>query len=154
LRGPGRLHRTKPQLVSRSDLDGRTKAPRQVHHDAAPGLLVSATDVEEGQIKYFYSHEDRLSVDHIVASGSLPPSFPMTPIDGHSYWDGGLFDNTPLGAVLDRLDQTAGADRGLCCQFIPEQGAKHEQPIRRSAGLVASAARGRSLKACFRRFRL
>jgi hypothetical protein len=42
--------------------------------------------------------------DHIVASGSLPSSFAMTVIDGKSYWEGGLFDNTPLGAVLERLD--------------------------------------------------
>ena len=80
---------------------------------AAPGLLVSATDVEEGEIAYFYSHDNGLSLDHILASGSLPPSFPMTVIDGKSYWDGGLFDNTPLGAVLDRLDGAAGADRTI-----------------------------------------
>jgi predicted acylesterase/phospholipase RssA len=79
----------------------------------APGLLVSATDVEAGEIAYFYSQDKGLSLDHIVASGSLPPSFPMTMIDGKSYWDGGLFDNTPLGAVLDRLDGAAGADRTI-----------------------------------------
>jgi NTE family protein len=81
--------------------------------EAAPGLLVSATDVEAGEISYFYSHDEGLSLDHIVASGSLPPSFPMTVIDGKSYWDGGLFDNTPLGAVLDRLDGSVGADRTI-----------------------------------------
>ena len=81
--------------------------------EATPGLLVSATDVEAGEIAYFYSHDKGLSLDHIVASGSLPPSFPMTVIDGKSYWDGGLFDNTPLGAVLDRLDGAAGADRTI-----------------------------------------
>ena len=80
---------------------------------AAPGLLVSATDVEAGEIAYFYSRDNGLSLDHIVASGSLPPSFPMTVIDGKSYWDGGLFDNTPLGAVLDRLDPSVGADRTI-----------------------------------------
>jgi NTE family protein len=46
----------------------------------APGLLVSATDVEAGEIAYFYSHDTGLSLDHIIASGSLPPSFPMTAI--------------------------------------------------------------------------
>jgi predicted acylesterase/phospholipase RssA len=70
---------------------------------AEPGLLVSATDVEAGQIVYFYSGEKGLSIDHILASGSLPPSFPMTWVGGRAYWDGGLFDNTPLGAVLDHL---------------------------------------------------
>jgi NTE family protein len=96
------LRTTLSQLV---DLDALAD------RNAAPGLLVSATDVEEGQVEYFYSRERSLSLDHIVASGSLPPSFPMTVIDDKSYWDGGLFDNTPLGAVLDRLDQTAGVGR-------------------------------------------
>ncbi|MGH6834676.1 MAG: patatin-like phospholipase family protein [Methylocella sp.] len=80
---------------------------------AAPGLLVSATDVEAGEITYFYSQDKGLSLDHIVASGSLPPSFPMTEINDKFYWDGGLFDNTPLGAVLDRLDTSVGADRTI-----------------------------------------
>ncbi len=70
---------------------------------AEPGLLVSATDVQAGQIRYFYSRDGGLTLDHILASGSLPPSFPMTVIEGRAYWDGGLFDNTPMGAVLDRL---------------------------------------------------
>ena len=46
-----------------------------------------------------------------MASCSLPPAFPMTAIALNSYWDGGLFDNTPLGAVLDRLDQAPGVER-------------------------------------------
>jgi predicted acylesterase/phospholipase RssA len=78
---------------------------------ARPGLLVSATDVAKGEIVYFFSGDRQLSLDHILASGSLPPSFPMTWIDGRAYWDGGLFDNTPLGAVLDQLDREAGAER-------------------------------------------
>jgi NTE family protein len=80
---------------------------------AKPGLLVSATDVAAGEIEYFFSQDHGLSLDHIVASGSLPPSFPMTLIGEKYYWDGGLFDNTPLGAVLDRLDTSAGADRTI-----------------------------------------
>ena len=44
-----------------------------------------------------------LTADHFLASGSLPPGFPMTVIDGVSYWDGGLFDNTPIEALLDLL---------------------------------------------------
>ena len=96
------LRHTLEQLIDLDELANK---------DAAPGLLVSATDVEEGQIRYFYSGDGGLRLDHILASGSLPPAFPMTAIGDHSYWDGGLFDNTPLGAVLDRLDKTAGVDR-------------------------------------------
>jgi predicted acylesterase/phospholipase RssA len=77
---------------------------------AEPRLFVTATDLEKGELTYFDSR-DGLALDHIIASGSLPPSFPMTTIGKTPYWDGGLFDNTPLGAVLDRLDQEPDAQR-------------------------------------------
>ena len=107
------LKRTLRDLV---DLD------RLQQRDAEPLLLVSATDVEKGQIKYFDSQEG-LSLDHIMASGSLPPAFPMTAIGQQSYWDGGLFDNTPLGAVLDRLDTAADTDRTIfVVNLFPNEG--------------------------------
>ena len=37
----------------------------------------------------------------MIASGSLPPGFPATEIEGEYYWDGGLVSNTPLQWVLD-----------------------------------------------------
>src|SRR5262249_49916731 len=40
--------------------------------------------------------------EHIMASGSLPPSFPTIKIGGEYYWNGGLVSsNTPLQWVLD-----------------------------------------------------
>jgi NTE family protein len=94
------LRRTLADLINFTSLADR---------DAAPELLVSATDLQDGHIQYFHSREQGLTLDHIIASGSLPPAFPSTMIkDGSKerfYWDGGLFDNTPLGAVLDRLDR-------------------------------------------------
>jgi predicted acylesterase/phospholipase RssA len=98
------LHDTLKQLVDLDSLSDRT---------AAPAILVSATDLEDGQIRYFYSREDELTLDHIVASGSLPPAFPMTLIGNRSYWDGGLFDNTPLGAVINTLDNAKGVNRTI-----------------------------------------
>jgi NTE family protein len=47
---------------------------------ASPRLLVSATDITAGQIKYFDSVIEGLTLDHILASGSLPPSFPATTV--------------------------------------------------------------------------
>jgi predicted acylesterase/phospholipase RssA len=47
---------------------------------------------------------------HIVASGSLAPQFPWTPVGARkrngelelrNYWDGGLVDNTPLGDAIE-----------------------------------------------------
>ena len=78
---------------------------------ARPRLLVSATDIVAGQIRYFDSALEGLTLDHILASGSLPPSFPATTIGETAYWDGGLFDNTPLGAVIDLLDPGGAVER-------------------------------------------
>ncbi|AVQ85637.1 MULTISPECIES: FAD-dependent oxidoreductase [unclassified Variovorax] len=65
-------------------------------------LLVSAVDVESAELRIFDSHVDALTVDHIVASGSLPPALPWTTIDGRNYWDGALVSNSPLDQVMER----------------------------------------------------
>ena len=70
---------------------------------ARPLLCVTATDIEAGQIVPFLSRDGGLTLDHILASGSLPPSFPATKIGDRHFWDGGVFDNTPLGDVIDGL---------------------------------------------------
>jgi NTE family protein len=59
--------------------------------------------VDEIQRESHLAQRTRLGAEHIMASGSLPPGFPATVIDGEPYWDGGLFDNTPLAALLDLL---------------------------------------------------
>jgi len=74
--------------------------------EAWPRLVFTATDLEQGELATFRSNCPKrpLTLDHILASGSLPPSFPATRIGQTHYWDGGVFDNTPLGAVIDMLD--------------------------------------------------
>ena len=62
---------------------------------------VGAVDVRTGNFTYFDSTTHRIRVEHIMASGSLPPGFPATRIDGQYFWDGGLISNTPLQWVLD-----------------------------------------------------
>ena len=68
-------------------------------------LILTGTDVETGQIETF-DNRDRgpLTIEHVLASSSLPPAFPMTRIDDRQFWDGGLFDNTPLTPVIKALD--------------------------------------------------
>jgi NTE family protein len=68
---------------------------------------VGAVNVKTANFVYFDSTTHRIGSAHIIASGSLPPGFPATEIDGEYYWDGGLVSNTPLQWVLDsrpRLD--------------------------------------------------
>ena len=49
----------------------------------------------------------------MLASGSLPPAFPWTEIDGMPYWDGGIVDNTPLGLAIDAFSTDPDVDRML-----------------------------------------
>lgn len=64
-------------------------------------LSVGAVDVHTGNSVYFDNQDLRLRPEHVVASGSLPPGFPPTAIDGAHYWDGGLVSNSPLMYVFD-----------------------------------------------------
>lgn len=66
-------------------------------------LTVNALKVTCGSLARFDSAERAMTVEHIRASGALPPSFPAVRIDGELYWDGGLYSNTPLETVLDDL---------------------------------------------------
>ena len=65
-------------------------------------LLIGAVDVKSGELEVFDSYVDDLTPDHVLASGSLPPGFPWTEIDGRAYWDGGVVSNSPLDMVIDR----------------------------------------------------
>jgi NTE family protein len=66
-----------------------------------PRLTVGAAHVRTSQMRYFDSRDSELSVNHIMASGALPPAFPAVRIDGELYWDGGILSNTPTEAVFD-----------------------------------------------------
>lgn len=66
-----------------------------------PRITVSAVSVCTGKMRYFDSRDQGLSVEHIMSSGALPPAFPAVRVDGEPYWDGGIYSNTPIEAVLD-----------------------------------------------------
>jgi NTE family protein len=64
-------------------------------------LTVGAVNVRTGEMRYFDSRDEAVCIDHVLASGALPPAFPAVCIDGDPYWDGGIYSNTPIEAVLD-----------------------------------------------------
>jgi NTE family protein len=64
-------------------------------------LTVGAVNVRTSRMRYFDSRDERVGVEHVMASGALPPAFPAVRIDGEPYWDGGVYSNTPIEAVLD-----------------------------------------------------
>src|SRR5207249_2948009 len=64
-------------------------------------LTVGAVNACSGHMRYFDNRKERLAVEHVMASGALPPAFGAIRIDGEPYWDGGIYSNTPIEAVLD-----------------------------------------------------
>ncbi|MGE0628907.1 MAG: DUF3734 domain-containing protein [Hyphomicrobiaceae bacterium] len=64
-------------------------------------LSLGAVNIRTGNFIYFDTQSTRIRVEHVMASGALPPGFPPVEIDGEHYWDGGLVSNTPLVQVLD-----------------------------------------------------
>jgi NTE family protein len=61
---------------------------------------VGAVNVRTGNFAYFDTIRDKIGVEHVMASGALPPAFPAVEIEGELYWDGGMVSNTPLDWVL------------------------------------------------------
>ena len=69
-------------------------------------LSVGAVEVRSGNSVYFDNTIQKIGVEHVMASGALPPGFPPVHIDGQDYWDGGILSNTPLQYVLDMFPRT------------------------------------------------
>lgn len=77
---------------------------------SAVHLRVTATEVNTGHLHVFGNSDDvypsrmrrePLSLDHIIASCSIPIVYPATPLYDQLYWDGATVANTPLGPAID-----------------------------------------------------
>jgi NTE family protein len=84
------LRRTLSELVDFAEM-----------HKSPMRLTVGAVNAVSGAMRYFDTRKETLCVEHVMASGALPPAFPAVRIDGEPYWDGGIYSNTPIEAVLD-----------------------------------------------------
>jgi NTE family protein len=88
--------------------------------NASPTVFaVTAVEVVTGALQPFSNRPlknlsaTKIEPRHVLASGSLPPGFPWTEIDGMPYWDGGIVDNTPLGLAIDAFSSDPAVDRML-----------------------------------------
>ncbi len=68
-------------------------------------LTVSAVNIATGELKKFDNTVDKITAKHIMASGALPPGFPPVTIGKETYWDGGIYSNTPIDIVLDDAER-------------------------------------------------
>ena len=70
-------------------------------NDGPTRISLGAVKVCSGEMRYFDSRDGAITMEHVMASGAFPPAFPAVCIDGEFYWDGGIYSNTPIEAVLD-----------------------------------------------------
>jgi NTE family protein len=107
---------------------------------------VGAVDICSGDFTYFDTTTHRIGAEHVMASGSLPPGFPATEIDGRHFWDGGLISNTPLQWVLEtrpRRDTLAfqidlWSARGALPKDLIEVEVRHKEIVYSSRNRAAT----------------
>ncbi len=96
-----------------------------------PRLTVGAVGVTSGELAYFDSTKCQLGLEHVMASGALPPAFPAIRVEGEPYWDGGIYSNTPIEAVMDdqpRRDVTEiEAELGVRVRGVERGGRRAER---------------------------
>ena len=88
--------------------------------EAQRALIVSAVDVQSGELVHFDSRTQPLTLDHLMASGALPPAFPPVQIGGRWYWDGGLVNNSPIRHILESLPPSE-MKRLLMVELFPRE---------------------------------
>ena len=107
---------------------------------------VGAVEVRSGNFVYFDTTTHTIRIEHVIASGSLPPGFPATKVDDEFYWDGGLISNTPLQWVLEsrpRMDTLAFQvdlwnARGELPQDMIEVEVRHKEIVYSSRNRAAT----------------
>ncbi|WP_235425431.1 patatin-like phospholipase family protein [Croceibacterium mercuriale] len=114
---PPSIYDTRPmaaQLAQLIDLE-------RLNSGAIP-YAATAVDLETGEEVTFDTRSGPIGIDHIRASGALPPSFPPIAIDGRLFVDGGIAANLPLDPVLD-----TPPGRPILCiavDLLPAAGAR------------------------------
>ncbi|OAJ59233.1 patatin [Paraburkholderia ginsengiterrae] len=90
----------------------------------ATRLTVGTVNVRSGRMRYFTNRDAPMDVEHVMASAAFPPGFPSVRLEGESYWDGGIYSNTPLEAVLD--DRPRRSSVIFSVQLWPSNGPEPE----------------------------
>jgi NTE family protein len=92
-------------------------------------LRITVVEMETGRLRLFGNSPDpvtgsrceqvEITLDHILASCSIPVVYPPTNIDNTAFWDGGTVANTPLGPAVD-----AGAEDIVVVLMTPWEDEK------------------------------
>jgi NTE family protein len=84
----------------------RTSLTAKTFEELKIPLIVAATDLNNGKIKYF--SEGNL-LEAVIASASIPVLFQPVIIDGVYYVDGGVLDNLPVRPIENNCSYIIGS---------------------------------------------
>ena len=73
-------------------------------NDGDVHFSVGAVNIMTGNFIFFDNRKEEIRIEHVLASGALPPAFPMVKIGTDYFWDGGIVSNTPLQHLLAQDD--------------------------------------------------
>lgn len=96
-------------------------------------FTATAVDLESGEDAVFDTQGQAVTIDHVRASGALPPLFPPIEIDGRTYVDAGVSANLPLDPYLSAPPE--GTALCLAVDLLPLAA-----PLPRRLGEVAGRA--------------
>ena len=65
-----------------------------------PGRKYGRKNDEENSKPIVIEYEDGITIDQVMASGTLPELYDPKDIGGRKFWDGGVLVNTPLNELL------------------------------------------------------
>lgn len=91
-------------------------------------LCLGAVDLSSGEFEFFDNKIQEITIEHIMASGALPPGFAPVEIDGRYYIDGGVYSNTPLSKVIDEFAESEDQIQNVLCFMIDLFSAKGPLP--------------------------
>lgn len=109
-------------------------------------ITISAMDQTTAEVLRFDNRTGHLTVDHVLASASIPVAFPPVMLEGRPLIDAGLGDNCPALALLDRP-----IERPTCAWIADLWPAEAERAgsldliLRRSQDIAFAAQRLRSV---------
>jgi NTE family protein len=122
--------------------------PDRINTDPpAKHLRITVIEMETGRLRVFGNSPDPapggrseqvpITLDHIMASCSIPVVYPPTKIEETDFWDGGTVANTPLGPAID-----AGAEDIVVVLMTPWDDKRERPkyvPVSGVRGLLAAA---------------
>lgn len=91
-------------------------------------LCLGVVELGTGEFVFFDSYKQEICMDHVLATGSLPPAFPPVKINDEYFIDGGVFSNTPLSKILDEFAENPNDLKDILCIMVDLFSAKGKYP--------------------------